>query len=120
MAKRVTRWHGGRSLLNPIGIQTTAALVAEVEDTESWDKGKDRSGESLREGYGFNISPQYTLQFSDCDRSISYDLSFGSKSEHKATLFKINTMVDLLTAFRDGLVIEIERYEERKRQGRKR
>lgn len=97
MAKRV---HGGRALLNKKGHQSTAAMVAEITDT----------GAKIT---SHRYYPYALLQMSDCDRSINWDFEWSDKADRENNLYKVNTMLGLLTKFRDGMELEIERYEAR-------
>lgn len=99
-------WHGGRALLNSDGFQSTAAIVAEIEDTSAWSDGKDRDGDDLS---AWGYTPRYTLQLSDCDRSISFDLDMDSPEGRKNDLHKIDTIIRTLRAFRTGLAAEQRR-----------
>lgn len=96
-------------MLNRPGYQTTAAIVAEIEDTSAWKPGKDRNGRDLSSSYG--TEPLYTLQLSNCDRSISFMLEFGSPERHANNLHKLDTMISALEKFRTGLAQEHEAYE---------
>lgn len=102
--------HGGRALLNPPGHQTTAAIVAEIEDTSDWKPGKDRNGEPLKR---WNIKPNYTLQISDCDRSIRFTLGWEEAEDRKASLEKVDTLLRILKDFRKGVALEQRRCEQR-------
>lgn len=100
MAKNPRSYHGRREMLNRPGFQTTAAIVAEIENTEA---GLPRWGE-----------PEYTLQLSDCDRSISFTLDMDTPEGRRNNLHKVDTMIRALTEFRKGLDIEQKRYARRK------
>jgi hypothetical protein len=113
MARRPSqrrRFHGGRAMLNLPGHHSTGALVAEIEDTSRWKKGKNGEGEELQR---WNARPWITLQVADCTRSVSFDFDIADPDSRANDLHKVNTMLDLLTKFRDGLVAEQERYVER-------
>jgi hypothetical protein len=103
--------HGKRALLNPPGIESTAAIVAEVENTAKWRKGYDRDGDVIKSKW--NIEPNCTVRISDCDRAVSLTIEFGTEDEREAALFKIDRMVETLMSFRIGLEIEQARYVER-------
>jgi len=102
---------GMRALLNKPGFCTTAAIVAEVEDTSEWKPGRDKRGKRLER----NIEPYTTLQVSDCYRAITFEIHWHSAKERKNVLHKLDTMIAALTAFRDGVEAEQERYAERNR-----
>ena len=97
MAKKI---HGTRALLNLPGCQSTAAIVAEIDSTRGMP-----SEDYPRWG------PESTLQVSDCDRSISFDIgSFEDADERKNNLHKVDTLIAALQAFRKGLVYEQNRW----------
>ena len=104
---RAKKWWGGRSLLNKPGYQSTAAIVAEIENTEHYtDDDWQR--------------PRYTLQFANCDRSISFELDLYDKEARANSLFKVKTMARLLAEFQEGLEQEIKRIEQRERARKRR
>lgn len=106
-------------MLNRPGHQSTASIVAEIEDTSKWKEGKDKDGEDLN-GNKFRIygsaAPDYIFQISDCDRSISFDIEIGSRSSRANTLYKLDAMIDTLTKFREGIVEECKLFDERKKK----
>lgn len=108
MPKRT--FHGGRSLLNKPGFQSTGALVAEIENTSKWKPGCNRVGKKATTYSGV---PTSVLQFADCSRSINFDIDIQSAEEYENTLHKVDTMIDLLSKFRRGIVIERRRLETR-------
>lgn len=110
------KFHGTktRSLLNLPGHQTTAAIVTEIEDTAR------RPQEN-----GYLIVPRWTFQMSNCDRSLSWELdgfhgSGKDLAERQANdLHKLDTMIQALTEFREGVAVEHRRYKRRlARRGR--
>lgn len=108
MPKR--KWHGWRGMLNLTGYQSTASMVAEIEDT----------GVRTPKGWSPHDRPAYTLQFSNCDRSIAFELDFYAPTDKVAmeqdfenNLYKIDQMIEGLQAFRDGLKTEQDRYRRR-------
>ena len=116
MARRRTKkMHGGRALLNLPGHHSTAALVAEIGNTERWRVGqtKDDEGDVISKW----SQPMCTLQFSNCDRSIAFDMEglahAATDDARENDLYKIDTMIDLLQKFRAGLVIEHQRAQDR-------
>lgn len=106
---------GMRALLNKPGFCSTAAIAAEVEDTSKWKPGRDRRGNRLEH----NVEPYTMLQMTDCYRAITFEIHWHSAKERKNTLHKLDTMIAALTAFRDGVKAEQERYEERQRYVKK-
>ncbi len=82
----VNRVYGRRALLNPPGVESVAAICAEV---------------TLNDGYW---SSQVVI--SDCSRVINLSF-FGPNctyDEHWADLEKVDTMIGCLREFRKGLV----------------
>lgn len=107
MKGRYRKFHGKRALLNGPGFQTTAAIVAEIEDTSTWVVDvKDR----------YLPEPRIVLQFANCDRSISFIVDVDD-TNYANDLAKVQTMISALKAFERGLKIERERYVGRKRVG---
>lgn len=104
---RYEKYHGRRYLLNTVpGQQTTAAIVAEIEDTSTW------RGEVLTSSYD---QPSTTLQFANCDRSISFDCSVDGKGgRYENDLKKLDLMIESLQAFRRGFKLERERHVRRR------
>lgn len=100
---RRKKWHGKRALLNGEGYQSTAAIVAEIEDSTGWESEPS-----------YNPVPAVTLQFANCDRSIAYDLDWGDDDSLQNSLDKVDLMIDCLRRFRKGLVKEQERYRMRR------
>jgi hypothetical protein len=114
---------GARAMLNSGPHQTTAAIVAEVEDTREWKDGEvrgrpigtDSDGEKVAKPseVRWELEPEYTLQISDCDRSIKLQIDWQTPSERANSLQKVETMIGALTEFRDALVDEQRLYVER-------
>lgn len=111
MPAKKKKLYGGRSLLNLPGHESTAAIVAEIENTSTWKAGKGHNGKDLK--HTWEAEPSMMLQFANCDRSISFSTSIADKDEYSNTLHKIDTMIDLLVEFRSGIIVEYERYNER-------
>lgn len=100
------KFYGGRAMLNRPGHESTAAIVAEVRNTAGEPDDLDEH---------WVRTPEYQLQLSDCDRRVRYDLSFGDAECHRNNLHKVDTMIRLLTEFREGLAAETKLYNERKK-----
>lgn len=107
MAKYVRKHHGGRAMLNKAGHYSTAAIVAEIEDTGGWPKGMVPEE---RDFTRWNIQPQTILQIANCDRSIAFEIDMDDDGN---SLAKLDTLIEILTAFRKGFKIEMKRYEKR-------
>jgi hypothetical protein len=99
-------------MLNPPGFHSTAAIVAEVEDTRDWKVGCDASGDPIALGDdAYKAEPSYAmLQISDCSRTVNLSIGFRTAGDRRDALVKVDRLVDALTEFRKGLVIEQERY----------
>lgn len=111
--KRRTRWHGKRAMLNGPGHGTTAAIVAEIEDTSTWDEGKDSYGDDYSDRY--IPAPSFVFQIANCDRSIAFEFEFDTDAARTNNVQKIDTMVACLEALKAGLILETERYVNRKK-----
>jgi hypothetical protein len=106
--------HGKRALLNPPGHHSTAAIVAEISDTGNWKPGCGHDGKPLPPDEAYAAQPFYLmLSISDCDRRINFLFEWETADDRRAGLRKVDTLIDALTAFRHGLVIEQARYVER-------
>lgn len=111
---------GKRLLLNPPGIQTTAAIVAEVEDTRRWKPGCTKEGKPADPKNTWEAEPDIVLQISDCSRAIR--LSFGewdSARNRRVDVQKVDRMIEALEAFRAALLDEQRLYVQRIRDARK-
>ena len=74
-----------RVFLNRPGQHSVAAIYAAV------DKGT------------------YTLKMSDCDRSITISIDGYDEEGRENSLFKVNTMIGVLTDFRDALLKDFQK-----------
>jgi hypothetical protein len=102
--------HGGRGMLNLPGHQTTAAIVAECEDTSSWPVGKGRNGVELDR---YSISPHITVQITDCSEKVTLEFDVSTANELDNSLHKIDVITEALAALRRGLIVEHHRYVDR-------
>lgn len=107
---KAIKYHGHRALLNLPGHESTAAVVAEIEDTTGWAEGKDRNGNALD---SWNRHPDYTFKLANCDRSIAFEFDLCSAESRANSFFKIDTMITALQKFRDGLEVEAREYRKR-------
>lgn len=103
--------HGKRALLNGPGFQSTAAVVAEVEDTSDWDDGKSRNGSELTNRW--SAEPNSTLRISDCDRAVELMLDMETAADWRNSIRKVDVLISALVALRHGLVEERVRYLDR-------
>lgn len=102
-------------MLNPPGVQSTAAIVAEVEDSSGWRPGKDGQGRDFDLSELWTLEPVVMLKVSDCDRAATLAIQFATPYLRRAALVKVDRMIEALTAFREGLVKEQKLYAERVR-----
>lgn len=107
------RQHGRRALLNKPGHHSTGAIVAEIEDTDTWEVGKNGDGKTI--AHGWNAAPRVVFQISNCDRSLSFDVDLEERDAYLNSLHKVDTMIDALEKFRTGVVQERGRYVRRAR-----
>lgn len=104
--------HGARGLLNLPGHHSTAAIVAEIEDTSTWIAGKGRGGEPLSR---YTATPEATLVISDCENKVNIELDLDSDNNLRNSLYKLDTIINSLRKARRGLIIEAARYKRRER-----
>lgn len=98
--------YGNRALLNLPGHHTTAAIVAEVENTANWPKGKSRRGNKLS---SYTATPKITCTISDCTEQVNLEFDLDTEDKLENALHKVDTLIATLTEFREGLEIEGER-----------
>ena len=60
-------------------------------------------------------SPRLKLRISDCANQINLEFAVDSPELRDNSLFKIETLLDALSRFRDGLIAEATLYAERER-----
>lgn len=108
----MSEWHGKRALLNLPGYESTAAIVAEIEDTGHWEPGLNGDGREIdRAERAMGV---YCLQFANCDRSITFDIGFGLQDgNYDNTMNKLGLMIDCLQEFRKGVKVEHRRFVKR-------
>lgn len=111
--------HGLRSLLNPRGICSTAAIVAEIEDTSSWKPGCDGEGRPITKENSWSSQPAVTFQIANCDRSVAFEFEWDTSEQRAAGIWKVNRMIRALEGFRAGLEVEQKRYVDRQRAVKK-
>jgi hypothetical protein len=111
------RYRGLRALLNRPGFHSTGAVVAEIEDTRGWRKGRDRDGKKITADSW--ITPEVSLQISDCTRSIAMCIDFETEADRENSLYKVDTLIDALERFRAALADEQERFVKRRRAAEK-
>lgn len=106
-------------MLNPPGLESTASIVAEIEDTRGWKEGCIRTGEKLTKENQWDIYPNYILKISDCDRAIALSLHWESARERKFSLKKIDLMIEALYDMREALEEEQILFTQRSRLAKK-
>lgn len=105
---------GARRLLNGRGFGSTAAIVAEVENTSRWKPGCGRDGKPLVSGQ-YEREPDVMWQVSDCSRAVVFEDHWTTAAGRRNTLRKVDAMIAVLQSFREGLVAEQARYVQRVR-----
>lgn len=73
------------NLLNRPGFHTTAAIACKAT-VEKWGHG--------------SVSGDGEIVISDCDRKIQLDLTDATELEYMNSLYKIDTLIRVLTTFR--------------------
>lgn len=97
--------YGSRALLNLPGHHSTAAIVAEIDNTE------DRL--DINDADGYVIQPTITCKITDCDNSVNIEFDVNTANQLENSLHKVNTMIEALRAMREGFVIEHHRLQDR-------
>lgn len=105
-ASNMRRMRAVSKLLNRPGFHSTAAIACQVEIT-NWHK---------------HVMAE--VHVSDCDRKISLDFDDSTRSDYNNSLHKIDTMIKVLTKFREQFEVACMEAEEarskmpkRKRRG---
>ena len=98
---------GGRALLNLPGYHSTAAIVAEITDTSNRvvTVGSDNDG--------YRMQPQITCKITDCDSAVNIEFGVDTANQLENSLHKLDTMIEVLSAMREGLIIEHHRLQDR-------
>jgi hypothetical protein len=87
-----------RVFLSPISTGYTSHILAEAESS---------NGGEYRWGH-------YMLTIADCRRQIKLEFNLGNARDRRASLKKINLLIDILTRFRDALTKEANLIEKAK------
>jgi hypothetical protein len=95
-----------RRFLNRPGHHAGAYVIAVVGDSESC-RDKDCSHQ-----YCIDVR----LSISDCARLVALDFDLDDAAGRRNSMYKINTLIDALVAFRAALEIEVERAARRPRR----
>ena len=97
-----------KEFLNLPGLNGMANIVAQIKKS-SWGNS-DKNSRNL----------EVNLSFADCDRKVSMAMSIDEDSyENKNTLYKVDTLIDVLTEFRDVLEIEAKIQKKLKKKRKK-
>ena len=81
-----------RAFLNPISTGHTSHILGEAESSQN---GEYKWG-------------HYMLTLADCRRRVQLEFFLGTKRARRASLKKINLLIDVLTRFRTALLEEID------------
>jgi hypothetical protein len=100
-----------RRFLNPAHHHAGAYVIAEVETVIRG--GKRRDGSAWHEDAVY-----VTLTLSDCSRVIDLCFDSDDAAERRASLHKINLLVDTLTRVRDAMETEYAALAARERERR--
>jgi hypothetical protein len=101
-----------KEFLNLPGHNGMANIVASIVAWGGKPKTDD-DGNILRRGVS------YKLDFADCSRVISMDIDDDTEYNRENALYKVDTLIDVLTDFRDALEKEMK-YQRRLERRRKR
>jgi hypothetical protein len=97
-----------QDFLNMPGHHAGAYVRAYVEDT------KDRD---LEESHGknryHNFEPRMVLEIADCSGSVELEFDLYTGNRRQNSFHKIDTLIEALQDFREGLVEESTRYKRR-------
>ena len=91
--------------LNRPGLYGDAFVRVFVGDTAARRRRRDRD-------------PQLVLQIADCTNTINLEFSLDTAQLRENSLFKVDTLLDALNRFRDGLAAEAELAEQREQPRR--
>lgn len=103
MARKV---HGGRSLLNLPGHHSTAAIVAEIDDTADRKMKAD-------EDDGYRIQPNVVCKVTDCDNAVNIEFDITTANQLENSLHKVDAMIEHLSGLRAGMIVEHHRLQDR-------
>lgn len=97
--------------LNYPGHHDSAFVRVYVEDTTERDI--DRKNPT---GYEGNPNPRLVFEVADCSNRINLYFELDSPEHRRNSFHKIDTLIEALSAFRDGLVAESTLYKRRQRK----
>ena len=99
--------HGGRFLLNLPGHHGTAAIVAEIDNTE------DRNLIPGIDEDGYSIQPEAVCKITDCESRVAIEFDVSTANQLENSLYKVDVMVTALTELRQGMIVEHHRLQDR-------
>lgn len=85
--------HARKDLLNKPGFHSTAAISSVIKISFEED------GVGKKNGF-----VDINFQMSDCHRSINLDFPIGDEARFDNSMFKIQTLIDHMVEFRDGMI----------------
>ena len=99
--------------LNLPGFHAGAFVRAYVEDTS--DREMSEATYPERQGIPQNFQPRIVLQIADCSNHIYLEFDINSPQQRMNSFHKIDTLINALTRFREGLAAESTEYKRRQR-----
>lgn len=96
-------FHSVRKFVNLPGSDDTGSVQAEI----AWMPNRYREKEEDDQCDGYM---QYTLKFTDCTRSIDFNISSESTEERENSIHKVEELISALKGFRNNLT-EAFKYE---------
>src|SRR4051794_20408363 len=85
-----------REFLNLPGFHAGAYVLAEIEDTSRKEPVRSQDGWQ-------NRWPNLTLEIADCSRRVNLEFDISCEHELENSLHKVDTLIDALWRFRQGL-----------------
>ena len=98
-----------RHFLNLPGHHAGAFVHVFIEDTSE----RALEAHRYRDGGLWNPSPRLILEIADCSHRIELEFDVSEASERQNSFHKIDTLIESLTKFREGLVAEARLYKDR-------
>lgn len=92
--------HFDRRFLNKENKGSTAAIAVQFGIERYFSKDKELSA----------VYDYYMLALSDCNKKIELEVSFDTKSDYENSLYKLETLIDVLTKAKKGLVKARKQY----------
>lgn len=92
----------GREFLNKPGFHSGSNIYCSISQEFYSSKCDSKYPDYLE--VEFNIF--------DCSRAITLTFDTDNKEDRENSIYKVNTMIDVLTKFRDGMITEFKAWEE--------